>query len=514
MLASGNIWFGTWDSYSAVQLLEQAKADGTLMKLRMENPEMEARARSMDDDGFRIGSSIYQRAENVAIINVEGSLVSSYAWYNSYFGLVSYEEIRDAMEMAVEDDNIEKVVLNIATGGGAVMGLDDTAKFIRLVDEKFKPVYAHTSSAAHSAGYWLATATRKISSSEMGSTGSIGVIVTLANYKGALAQAGIEYHYFRSGKFKALGQTGEEVTSDVKDEFMGKVETLFGFFERQVTSRRPNAVQHRNAWVEGKTFFGEEARSIGLVDEIVSFDSYLAKLFQSGNNNFAMSTDNNGLNLKEANIMKLKSLTAEQQAKLASGVPLQQLGLSDEDLATAQAEIDALQAEENEQETDETEGGEESADGNEGESEASEEEVEETGDEEGGEEAADNAIVTQLMADNKALTKASARLEVKLEAAEEQIAQMTTDAEGQAQLMDSLMAIAKAATNKLQVAVGATATSFENVNAETLIKAPEEANSTFEKTFKVGQTSVTADGGRNDQDSLKQPRNKIKKKTV
>jgi ClpP class serine protease len=106
---------------------------------------------------------------------------------------------------------------------------------------------------------------------------------------------------------------------------METVMTLHGFFEEHVISSRNGAASTREKWNQGKTFFAGEGIKLNLADEIMSFDTRVAKLIQSGNNRVVIS-ENNSLSFEEA-IMKFK-FTEEQKAKLASGVPLEKLGLS------------------------------------------------------------------------------------------------------------------------------------------------------------------------------------------
>lgn len=504
MLFNNNnqIWLGTQTSHENYMTMQRQFADGTLLKMAAENPELKALSgATFDEDGERIGDPLIQIAEGVAIISIKGGLVPSYAWYNSWFGIVSYEEIRDALQIAVEDDNVKKILLDVDSPGGAVSFLDEAADFIAAIDKNIKPVYGHTTSHAFSAGYWLISSARKITASKMAQLGSIGVLLTTVSYAKALEEAGVKYTYIRSGEHKALGQFGEELTEEAKAELQESVNNVSQFFFNQVKSRRPAlASANFEKWNTGKTFLAKEAMDIGLVDEITTFDLTVAKLFENSNNGYNLS---NNTSLSEEAIMKLKNLLSKDQlAKLAAGVALSNLGLSAEDLEKAQA----IQAGESDSEEEETEVTEE-------ESEVTSEEEETEDDEESEDDSEDSteaSNVTQLMSANTDLAKQLARVEVKLEQEQESTTALEEQIETLKATQATLVTIAAEATNKLQVAVGAQASSFEGSSAEDVITHHTSAKEKFETTFGTGAKSKASVTSRSSQESL-QPKHPIKK---
>jgi len=493
------VWFGTQESHQCVVDMLAAKANGTLSALLESNKSLQARAAYDDDEDYRIGAGMVEVVNGVAVISVKGSLVASYAWYNSWYGLVSYEEIRDAMMIAMDDDNVKKILLDVDSAGGSVAYLDEIGDFIHYVDKNVKPVEGHTSSHAHSAGYWLLASCRKITVSRMATTGSIGVIMTMVNYADALEEQGVQYTYVRSGKFKALGQSGEKVSPEALAEAEEFVLELFDYFIAQVLRGRGGSAQtHKSEWVTGKTFLPPKAIAYGLVDEVNSFDGHVAQLFESSNNVYFSGNDTS---LSKEAIMKLKMLTASQQARLASGTPLAELGLSTEDLAKAQEELQASIDSENEEKVTDAEGG--------------EGENLEANDEEGGAEASDEETI--VAEDTSALAKINAETNKKLARAEialEDEQAKHTATKGQIDSLTSmqtkLMTIVSAATNKLSVAMGGQAMSVEGLDAAAVVTQYDAAQEKFDATFKVGAASKQTVTNRNSQESLK-PNNEIMK---
>lgn len=486
------MWLGSRESHLSVKKMQEAKDNGTLLSMMVsDNKVTQLSTNKSPYDDERIGANLVEVIDSVAIVNVLGAMVPNHEWYNEFFGITSYQAIKDALTLVSEDDNIGKIILNVNSPGGSVCSLDDLGDYIKFIDNNIKPVLGYTSSHAHSAGYWLLTSCRSISAARMASLGSIGVIMTLVNYKAMLDKEGIEYHYFRSGKFKALGQSGEELTEEAKGEFTDMVMQLHDFFVGQVISGRGQlATQKMSEWKEGKTFLAEQAKNLGLIDEIKSFDLFIAKMLKNGNNGFM--GDNTINSLTKGTIMKMKTLTEEQKAKLASGANLEDLGLSAEDLEKAKTELKA-DAESKDQSADSD---------NNADIEAKDE----------SKESQDSAAIETLLTENAKLNKSLAKAEVKLEALEAEIKVLAEEKEKTLSLQNKLMAIAAEATNKFQVAVGAQATNLDGFSPEALLTQYEASKKTFEDTIKVGASSVQLSESRDNQDSLK-PKNPIRKLT-
>ena len=64
-----------------------------------------------DDREFGDSHYMVSRADNLALVNISGQLVTRYSEYNRYMGRVSYDEIRSAVFAAMETPGVEGIVL-------------------------------------------------------------------------------------------------------------------------------------------------------------------------------------------------------------------------------------------------------------------------------------------------------------------------------------------------------------------------------------------------------------------
>ncbi len=344
-----------------------------------------------DEDGER--HRLLSVEKGIATVMVHGSLTHVDSYWNRYFGITSYNEIRNAIVEAIEDEDVNKILLDIDSPGGSVKGLGELADFIKSAREH-KPISTYISGSAFSAAYWIASVTEKISGPKMSEAGSIGVIAILAEMVKMFKNAGVEIHVFRAGKFKALGNPYEKLSDKGKEIIQGKLDKTEEFFLDAVSENRNiprDKVKSRVG--EGLTFFASDAVANGLMDEVISFDELFGRLVKTSN-----SSSGGRQVLSEDVEMGRKILTERAIAAKASGA-------SDE-------EVEALLAEEE----IETEAEEETETGAEEETETGAEEETETGAEEETETGAgdDTSLVAYLKGENQTLRDENTELNAKV----------------------------------------------------------------------------------------------------
>ena len=168
---------------------------------------------------------IMEIEDGIAVISIKGSLTSADNWWNSFMGITSYNEIRNAIVMAVNDESVTRIMLDIDSGGGHASGVAELAEFIKKATNH-KPIDAYVSGTAFSAAYWIASAASTISGTKMAEAGSIGVIAIVQTYEKALKDRKISTHVFRGGVHKALGNGYEALTGEAKELIQAKIANM------------------------------------------------------------------------------------------------------------------------------------------------------------------------------------------------------------------------------------------------------------------------------------------------
>ena len=151
----------------------------------------------------------------VGVINIEGEIgasssnsLTSDSTYNHDFYLKYIEKME-------KSDKNKGILLYVDSPGGAVYESDEM--YLKLMEYKEKtkrPIWAYFASQACSGGYYISMAADKIYANRNCWTGSIGVIVSLTNCKKLYDKLGIKEIDITSGKNKAMGSQGLELTKE------------------------------------------------------------------------------------------------------------------------------------------------------------------------------------------------------------------------------------------------------------------------------------------------------------
>jgi protease-4 len=190
----------------------------------------------------------------VAIIKVEGIISDS-------------QEIIERIHTLRDDDSVKAIVLRIDSPGGAVGPAQEIyEELIKIKDEK--PVVTSMGTVAASGGYYIAAATQKIFANPGTITGSIGVIVEVANIEELMTKIGLKSEVIKSGKFKDALSPTRDVESDERALIQGVVDNIHNQFVEAIAEGRGMPRETVAALADGRVFSGEQALEAGLVDEL------------------------------------------------------------------------------------------------------------------------------------------------------------------------------------------------------------------------------------------------------
>ena len=189
-------------------------------------------------------------------------------------GPTTYGEIRRAFDLAIEDDAVERIVLDIDSPGGEVHGVFDLADHIYQA-RRSKPITAVVNESAFSAAYLLASAAGRIAIPRTGGAGSIGVIATHCDLSQAEAEAGIAVTQVYAGARKADFSPHQPLTSEALTVLQGLVDDTYELFCDTVARNRGMKVQAVRE-TEAGIFEGPRAVAAKLADTVSAVDIAVA----------------------------------------------------------------------------------------------------------------------------------------------------------------------------------------------------------------------------------------------
>ena len=220
----------------------------------------------------------YELVAGVAIIPVEGTLVQKLGSLRPYSGMSGYDAIRAGLSMALEDDDVRAIVLDIDSPGGEVAGCFDLVDTIRAARGQ-KPIWAILSENAFSAAYAIASAADRICVPRTGGTGSVGVICLHVDFSQALATDGIAVTLIQYGARKSDGSEFKPLGAEALARFQADVDTMGELFVKTVARNRGLKASAVRA-TEATTFLGAAGVEIGFADAVMAPDEAFAALLQ------------------------------------------------------------------------------------------------------------------------------------------------------------------------------------------------------------------------------------------
>lgn len=114
--------------------------------------------------------------DSTAIVPITGPIFRYANLFTEISGATSLEVLARDFQQAVDNPQVEKIVLAIDSPGGQANGI---AELAQLIHGAPKPVVAYVDGMAASAAYWLASAADQIIVSKTAMVGSIGAVSTI-----------------------------------------------------------------------------------------------------------------------------------------------------------------------------------------------------------------------------------------------------------------------------------------------------------------------------------------------
>ncbi|MFC4705519.1 S49 family peptidase [Paraburkholderia caffeinitolerans] len=230
------------------------------------------------DDGEPARYRPYDVAEGVARIPVEGTLVHKLGTLHPFSGMTGYDGIRALLSMALGDDEVRAIMLDIDSPGGEVAGCFDLCDAIYGARGR-KPIWSVLTESAYSAAYAIASATDRIIVPRTGGTGSVGVICMHVDMSQALSRAGIDVTLIQYGARKADGNEFNPLSKDALRRFQADVDAMGEIFVRTVARNRDlKTAAVRDT--EAGTFLGADGVDIGFADAVMAPDEAFASLLE------------------------------------------------------------------------------------------------------------------------------------------------------------------------------------------------------------------------------------------
>ena len=206
------------------------------------------------------GGSLF--GARVALVELEGPII----------------DVDDLLrELKGHRDNplVKAVVIRINSPGGVVAPTQELHAAITRLREAGKPVVASLGSVAASGGYYVAVAADKIYANPGTLTGSIGVIMRLANLDGLLKKVGVDFVVVKAGQLKDLGNFARAMTPEERRVLQVMLDDVHAQFIDAVAAGRKLDRGQVLAFADGRVVSGAQAKSMNMIDALGGLEEAL-----------------------------------------------------------------------------------------------------------------------------------------------------------------------------------------------------------------------------------------------
>lgn len=210
--------------------------------------------------GIRLYGDLVTYALNSDQENIWDSSLDESSSNGVYFG------IKDAKEQ----EDIKAIVIEVDSFGGIPAAAEEINLIVKNAD---KPIIAYIRNAGLSAAYWAISGADRIFSLSTSQVGSIAITSSYTDDVKNNEKNGHTFNDLSTGEFKNTFNPNKSLTEKEKKLIMDDLQLTHNIFVETVASNRNLDINNVKKIANGWAYTGNEALSLGLVDEIGNLDS-------------------------------------------------------------------------------------------------------------------------------------------------------------------------------------------------------------------------------------------------
>ena len=214
--------------------------------------------------------------DHIAIVYAQGSIVDGKGSRDEIGGDKFAEIFHDLRK----DDQVKGVVLRINSGGGSALASEVMWQEINALSE-VKPLIISIGDVAASGGYYMACGGDYIYSESNAITGSIGVFGIIPNVTAPLEEfLGVYSDTILLHNHATMNGVTQPFSDYERKVIQDGVNSTYDLFLNRVSDGRSLAIDRVREIAQGRVYTGNQALSIGLIDEIGGLDKALGRCIE------------------------------------------------------------------------------------------------------------------------------------------------------------------------------------------------------------------------------------------
>ena len=178
------------------------------------------------------------------------------------------ETVAGAFRSAIEDKEVKAILFRVDSPGGSYVASDTIWRETVRAKAAGKPVIVSMGNVAGSGGYFVAMAADKIVAQPGTITGSIGVLGGKMLTNGLWEKLGLSWDELHTSKNATMFSGTHDYSPEEWARFQAWLDRVYVDFTSKVASGRKLPKEKVLEIARGRIWSGEDAKAIGLVDEL------------------------------------------------------------------------------------------------------------------------------------------------------------------------------------------------------------------------------------------------------
>ncbi len=219
----------------------------------------------------------HRSGKTVALIYGVGSVHRGKSGFDPLYGSPSMgsDTLTAAFRAAIEDRAVKAIIFRIDSPGGSYVASDAIWRETVRARKAGKPVIVTMGDVAGSGGYFVAMAAHQIVAQPGTITGSIGVLAGKVLTAGFWDKLGISWDEVHSGRNATMWTGTADYTPAEWARFQAWLDRVYADFTSKVAEGRRLPKARVLQMARGRIWTGEDAKALGLVDELGGFPAAL-----------------------------------------------------------------------------------------------------------------------------------------------------------------------------------------------------------------------------------------------
>ncbi|HYE86089.1 MAG TPA: signal peptide peptidase SppA [Vicinamibacterales bacterium] len=209
------------------------------------------------------------RRSKLAVIHAAGVINSGGSGFDPVNGpIIGADSLVEYIREARADRSVRAIVLRVDSPGGSSTASDVIWRELSISRENNRPVIVSMSDLAASGGYYIALGGDAIVAQPGTLTGSIGVYTGKFVISGSLGKLGANIEATSNGRHAEIYSPDRRFTPEERSKIQESMQNVYDQFIERTAAARHMAPEKVDEIAQGRVWTGEQAKELGLVDEL------------------------------------------------------------------------------------------------------------------------------------------------------------------------------------------------------------------------------------------------------